>query len=300
MKDSRLSDELKDGEFKNITIKPIGKVIDENVIEIFEEYTPAIKGIEEANYIWILYFFHLADERLEVHPKGDIKRPLRGVFSTRSPYRPNRIGMTAVKLLKVENNKVFVKGLDALPNSPIIDIKPYSEVYDLPYGSVLNMQEIAKRIVDDGLIRHYIDLDIQLQPNGFDFTLKSVFKVKGDAKVDFDNSQRVLPDAEEIEFKDDWVFLPKGFYRIVFNEVVKLSKDLMAIGRPRSTLVRSGANVLTAVWDAGYEGRSEAGLVVYNENGIWLKRNARVMQLVFIKLTGETKPYAGVYHKENL
>ena len=281
-----------------IKLKPIGKVVDKDVIEIFEEYTPALKGIE-SDYVWILYIFHLANEKLEVHPKGDIKRPLRGVFSTRSPYRPNRIGMTAVKILKVVNNKVFVKGLDALPNSPVVDIKPYSEVYDLPYGSVLNMQEIARRILDDGLIRDYIDLDVQLQPNGFDFTLKSVFKVKGDAKVDFDNSHRILPEAEEIEF-DDWIFLTKGYYKIVFNEIVKLSRDLMAIGRPRSTLVRSGANVLTAVWDAGYEGRSEAGLVVYNENGIWLKRNARIMQMVFIKLTGETKPYAGKYHKENL
>ncbi len=285
---------------KEIVLKSIGRVADENVIEIFEEYVPAIKGIEEANYLWILYFFHLANEKLLVHPKGDVRKPLKGVFSTRSPYRPNRIGMTAVKLLKVENNKIFVKGLDALVNSPIIDIKPYSEVYDLPYGSVLNMQEIAKRIVDDELIRDYIDLNVQLQPNGFDLTLKSVFRLKGDAKIDFDNSQRVLPEAEEMEFKDGWVFLSKGFYRVGFNEIVKLSRDLMAIGRPRSTLVRSGANVLTAVWDAGYEGRSEAGLAVYNENGIWLKKNARIMQLVFIKLTGETTPYAGIYHKENL
>ncbi|RLI69967.1 tRNA (N6-threonylcarbamoyladenosine(37)-N6)-methyltransferase TrmO [Archaeoglobales archaeon] len=285
---------------EEITIKPIGKVVDENIVEIFEEYIPAIRGVEEANYLWIFYIFHLADERLEVHPKGDVKRPLRGVFSTRSPYRPNRIGMTAVRLLKVENNKIFVKGLDALPDSPVIDIKPYSEVYDLPYGSVLNMQEISKKIIDDGLIKDYIDLNVQLQPNGFDLTLKSIFRLRGDAKIDFDNSQRVLPEIEEIEFEDDWVFLPKGFYRIGFNEIVKLSKDLMAIGRPRSTLVRGGANVLTAVWDAGYEGRSEAGLIVYNENGIWLKKNARIMQLVFIKLTEETKPYAGVYHKENL
>jgi len=73
----------------------------------------------------------------------------------------------------------------------------------------------------------------------------------------------------------------------------------MAFGKARSSLIRAGANIATAVWDAGYRGRSEVGLIVYNE-GIWLKRNARIMQLVFIKLSGETKPYSGSYQHENI
>jgi len=165
--------------------------------------------------------------------------------------------------------------------------------------AVLSAEEIRKRIFEDSLIRDYIDLETQLQPNGFDCTLRGVAKLRGCGRVDFDNSRRELPELEEIGFKD-WVYLPKGVYRAYLNEVVKLGKDIMAIAKPRSSLVRCGANVLTAVWDAGYEGRSEVGIVVHNDYGIWLSRNARIVQLVFIKLTAETEGYRGVYKGENL
>ncbi len=165
--------------------------------------------------------------------------------------------------------------------------------------AVLSAAEIRERIERDKLIRDYIDLETQLQPNGFDCTLRAVGRLKGTGRIDFDNSQRVLPEVEEIEFKD-WVFLPKGVYRAYLNEIIKLSNDIMAIARPRSTLVRCGVNVLTAVWDAGYEGRSEVGLVVYNESGVWLRRNARIVQLVFIKLSSETEGYDGIYKGENI
>ncbi len=165
--------------------------------------------------------------------------------------------------------------------------------------AVLSAPEIKERILKDGLIRDYIDLETQLQPNGFDCTLRKVARLKGCGRVDFDNSKRELPDLEWVDFKE-WVYLPKGVYRAQLNEVVKLGRDIMAIARPRSTLVRCGANILTAVWDAGYEGRSEVGIVVHNEAGIWLSRNARIVQLVFIKLTSETEEYSGIYKGENI
>ncbi len=165
--------------------------------------------------------------------------------------------------------------------------------------AVLSSKEIRRRILEEGLIRDYIDLETQLQPNGFDCTLRAVAKLKGCGRIDFDNSKRQLPETEEIEFSK-WVYLPKGVYRAYLNEIVSLGKDLMALARPRSTLVRAGANVLTAVWDAGYTGRSEVGLVVHNEAGIWLSRNARIVQLVFIKLTSETEGYKGIYAGENM
>ncbi len=165
--------------------------------------------------------------------------------------------------------------------------------------AVLSSEEIRRRILEEGLIRDYIDLETQLQPNGFDCTLRAVAKLKGCGRVDFDNSKRQLPETEEIEFSK-WVYLPKGVYRAYLNEIVSLGKDLMALARPRSTLVRAGANVLTAVWDAGYTGRSEVGLIVHNEAGIWLSRNARIVQLVFIKLTSETEGYKGIYAGENM
>ncbi len=279
-------------------VRPVGYVVDENTIEILPEFVGGLKGLK-SQYLWILYFLHLAEEKLLVHPKGDVTRPLRGVFSTRSPNRPNRIGLTAVRLLSIEGNVLKVRGLDALPNTPVLDIKPYAEVYDLPYGSVLSKKEIERRIRDNRLIENYTDLKTQLQPNGFDCTLQSVARLKGQGKLDFDNMERQLPEIEEIPFENGWIFLPKGFYRVRINEIVNLGNDLMAFGRPRSSLVRCGANLLTAVWDAGYRGRSEVGLVIYSD-GIWLKKNARILQLVFVKLTEETTPYDGDYQMENI
>lgn len=163
---------------------------------------------------------------------------------------------------------------------------------------VLSAEEIKRRI-EKGLIRDFLDLSTQLQPNGFDCTLRAVAKLRGAGKIDFDNSERTLPETEDIEFKE-WVYLPQGIYKAVLNEIVKLDEDLMAIARPRSSLVRCGANVLTAVWDAGYEGRSEVAIAVHNPYGIWLKRNARIVQLVFIKLCSKTQKYSGAYNYENI
>ncbi len=281
-----------------IRLKPIGYVVKENVVEILPEFKQALKGIERHDLLWILYHFHEADEALLVHPHGD-RRRICGAFATRSPHRPNRIGMSAVRLLKVEGRRLVVQGLDAIEGSPVVDVKPFAEVFDLPFGSVLCKRDIRNRIIHDKLVEDYIDLEIQLQPNGFDCTLRKVARIKGHARIDFHSKE--LPEVEELEFDEDgWVFLPKGFYRAYLNEIVNLPRNLMAFGRPRSTLVRAGANILTAVWDAGYRGRSEVGLVVYNENGIWLKRNARIVQLVFVKLSGEAEPYAGSYQHENI
>lgn len=164
---------------------------------------------------------------------------------------------------------------------------------------VLNEEEIRRLIVEKKLVERYIDLEKQLQPNGFDCTLSQVYRVRGTGKIDFDNSERVLPDVEELNFEGDWVFLERGFYRARINEIVNLPRNIMAIARPRSSVIRCGANVLTAVWDSGYRGRSEVGIVVYSD-GLWLKRNARIVQLVFFRMCGESTGYSGIYQNEGM
>ena len=74
----------------------------------------------------------------------------------------------------------------------------------------------------------------------------------------------------------------------------------MALATPRSSLLRCGVTVNTAVWDAGYSGRSQSLLVVYNPGGFRLQRNARIVQLVFFQLSGETEGYNGTYQGENM
>lgn len=166
--------------------------------------------------------------------------------------------------------------------------------------SALNREEIKKKIIEENLISDYIDLEKQVQPNGFDCTFKEAEKLSEAGNIDYDNTQRELPQGESLDFEDEWVFLEQGTYRVYLNEVVNLDNSTMAIARPRSTLARAGVGLITALWDAGYNGRSVIGLVVHNPGGLWLKKNARIMQLVFLKLTGETKAYTGVYQGENI
>lgn len=88
---------------------------------------------------------------------------------------------------------------------------------------------------------------------------------------------------------------------MTFNEVVEIPPDVMAIARPRSSLLRMGATIETAVWEPGYKGRSQSLLIVHNPEGIKIKRNARLMQLIFFRLENDAeKLYDGIYQGENI
>ncbi len=152
------------------------------------------------------------------------------------------------------------------------------------------------------LVEQLIDSNIQVQPNGIELTLQRIEAHEGSGAIAFDNSERKLPQTKNIEFdKEGWVHLPKGSYKIVFNEIMNIPKNIAAIAKPRSSLLRCGATVETAVWDAGYSGRSESLLVVYNEKGFKLRKNARVLQLLFFRLGEDVLVgYSGVYQNENI
>jgi tRNA (adenine37-N6)-methyltransferase len=84
-----------------------------------------LQGLTPGSKVLVIFNFHLAEGyELLQHPRGDKSRPKRGVFALRSPYRPNRIGITEVELLTIENNVLSVRGLDALNGTPVLDIKP--------------------------------------------------------------------------------------------------------------------------------------------------------------------------------
>ncbi len=132
-------------------------------------------------------------------------------------------------------------------------------------------------------------------------SLKEVYSLESGGAIDFDNSKRELSKTKKLEFSGDWLHLKKGTYKIVYNEIVSIPDDCAGLGYPRSSLLRCGAFVHCAVWDPGYKGRSESLLIVSNENGIRLAKNARLVQLVFVKLEGKAKSlYSGKYSGENL
>ena len=103
-------------------------------LHIDPTYADALLGIEVDDALVIMTYFHLASRDVRrVHPRGDRDRPLRGVFATRSPSRPNPIGLSTVRVVQIEGTVLKVRGLDALDGSPILDIKSYSEGFDTPY-----------------------------------------------------------------------------------------------------------------------------------------------------------------------
>lgn len=170
-------------------------------------------------------------------------------------------------------------------------------------AGVLSREQLMKLIrSDEPLLSEYIDLENQVQPNGVDLTLREVARHEGPGAIGIDSSDRVLPELVPLEFDaNGWLTLEKGIYHILYNEVVNLPKTLMALGRPRSSMARCGVSIVTAVWDAGYNGRSTSMLVVENPAGFRVQKDSRVMQLVFFGMSEATADgYRGRYQGENI
>jgi dUTP pyrophosphatase len=168
--------------------------------------------------------------------------------------------------------------------------------------AVLSKEDLRKLLeAEPPLIEGYKNVDEQLQPNGFDLTLRQVFLLQSPGRIAVNSNQRRVSEVSPLVFGGTGLLeLPAGIYLVTFNEVIHLPKDIMALGKPRSSLLRCGVTINTAVWDAGYSGRSESLLVVYHLHGFSLQKDARLLQLVFFKLTDETEGYRGTYQGENL
>lgn len=163
---------------------------------------------------------------------------------------------------------------------------------------VIDHQTLLDLITHHKLVSNLIDSEIQVSPNGVEFTLHKIYTFNESGTLDFSNKERHIPGYEEIQPKNGQYLLQPGTYLVTYNESLRIPSDLMAIGRPRSSLLRSGVTIESAVWDAGYEGRSRGLLIVYNPHGFVAKENARLLHLVFFKLQQKTTSYDGVYQGE--
>ena len=104
-----------------------------------EDLEEGLDSLENYSHYIILYWLHKRDRDhlpLRINPRGRTDIPKRGIFATRTPDRPNPVGMITVKLLKREGNVLTVQGLDALDGTPVIDIKPWNTGYDAMDGEV--------------------------------------------------------------------------------------------------------------------------------------------------------------------
>jgi tRNA-Thr(GGU) m(6)t(6)A37 methyltransferase TsaA len=97
----------------------------EATIILNPDLTEGLLGLEAGQQVMVIFNFHLSEGfTLLQHPRGDVTRSQRGVFALRSPNRPNPIGVSIADILKVEGNKLQVRGLDAINGTPVIDLKP--------------------------------------------------------------------------------------------------------------------------------------------------------------------------------
>ena len=97
----------------------------EATILVEPQFAPALDGIAAGDALLVLTWLDRADrEVLKVHPRGDSSRPESGVFATRSPHRPNPIGLHRVRVLEIEADRLRVADLEALDGTPVLDLKP--------------------------------------------------------------------------------------------------------------------------------------------------------------------------------
>jgi tRNA (adenine37-N6)-methyltransferase len=113
------------------TVYPIGAVSKEGghtYLVIDKEYLPALLGLERFSHVTVIYWFDRNDTPekravLQVHPQGKKENPMRGVFATHSPLRPNLIAITKCTILSVKDNIIEIDKIDAFDKTPIIDLK---------------------------------------------------------------------------------------------------------------------------------------------------------------------------------
>jgi tRNA (adenine37-N6)-methyltransferase len=130
-------------EAKGTPIQPYAAKGTEGTVEVFPEYQKGLKDLDEFSHIILIYHFHLSKPHsLEVIPFMDDKN--HGLFSTRASARPNPIGLSIVRLIKIEGNKLFVKDVDIVDGTPLLDIKPLVPEFD--YVSVKKKGWLEKNV----------------------------------------------------------------------------------------------------------------------------------------------------------
>lgn len=140
-----------------------------------------------------------------------------------------------------------------------------------------------------------------VQPNGVDLGIDKLYRVDGTPRItngDYDKGDRVEVEMEEDERGKYYNLSPSEAYVVVYDEKIEIPEDHIGLVFPRSRIMRSGANVQTAVWDSGYEGRGEGGITVSKELNI--NKDTRLAQMIFITTESLDQHYQGSHQSERL
>jgi len=168
---------------------------------------------------------------------------------------------------------------------------------------ILSREDILKMLkASPPLVDNLFDIQQQVQPNGIDLTLKEIALLSSSGSLGLSNESRALSSTSPLVFDGlGRIDLLPGCYLVTYNEVVNIPRNIIALATPRSSLLRCGVSIHSAVWDAGYSGRSQSLMVVYNPRGFRIYRNARIVQMVFFLLSREVaQGYQGIFQGENV
>jgi tRNA-Thr(GGU) m(6)t(6)A37 methyltransferase TsaA len=156
-----------------ITIKPIGIIhspyttsdqipiqgrFDDTIeayIELNKKYQPGLKDLDGFSYAIIVFHFHKStDEHIQGKPY--LEDTIHGIFAIRSPHRPNHIGLTVVKIKKIEHNRLYFTNVDMIDKTPVIDIKPYIHHFDYRENASMGWLEkhFENGTIPDNRTRH--------------------------------------------------------------------------------------------------------------------------------------------------
>ena len=146
-------------ELIDMPVQPKGAKDVYATIEFKKEFEDGLKDLDGFSHVYLIYYFHkVTKAELSVIPFNDKTNTQRGVFSTRTPVHPNKMGLSVVELVKVENNIVTIKGVDILDGTPLLDIKPYIENFDKIEGNVASgwmkssQNEVSEKRSDDRFV----------------------------------------------------------------------------------------------------------------------------------------------------
>jgi len=129
-------------------IQPTGAAGVEGTVEVFEDFRAGLKDLEGFSHIILLYHFHRS-QGFNLHVVPFMDSQIRGLFATRAPRRPNPIGLSAVRLVRIENGILYIENVDILDGTPLLDIKPYVPDFDAPREVRTGwLEEFGKTVVD--------------------------------------------------------------------------------------------------------------------------------------------------------
>ncbi len=141
---------------KQFVLKPIGFVQKEKgrtTLELNKNLAPACLGLDGFSHVWVLWWFNHNDTPekrsiLQVHPRGNRKNPLTGVFACRAPVRPNPIALSLCRIHSVRNNIIEIDKIDAFADTPVLDLKPYIPGCDSTQATVADWLINNNRAID--------------------------------------------------------------------------------------------------------------------------------------------------------